>query len=149
MERDVKNALYKMSVSKNKAIRTVYNALVNSHSSHYIEPTDGKSYTHPENSAVTYTYINLALSARADDFKECGLTMLELLGHELKHAYDMQYHKNSPVKYRDTNINLIEFNTVYFENLIRKEEDRPLRTHYTYPIDSPDIPAENKKVTIW
>lgn len=146
---DVKNALYKMSVSKNKAIRTVYNALVNSHSSHYIEPTDGKSYTHPENSSTTYTYINLALSSRGNDFRECGLTMLELLGHELKHAYDMQYHKNSPVKYRDTDISLIEFNTVYFENLIRKEENHPLRTHYTYPIDSPDIPAENKKVLIW
>ena len=145
----VANALESMSNSKIKEIRTVYNALVNSRSSHYIEPTNGKSYTHPENSSITYTYINLGRSSKGSDFRECGLTMRELLGHELKHAYDMQYHKNSSKKYRNTNINLIEFNTVYFENLIRSEEGNELRTHYTYPIDSPDIPVENKKVTIW
>lgn len=56
-------------------------------------------------------------------------TDYEVIGHELKHAYDFQNGIASSDK--DANgVEYDEYRAVQFENLIRKEEKRPMRTTY-------------------
>ena len=58
-----------------------------------------------------------------------SFTDYEVLGHELKHAYDFQEGINSSKK-DENGVQYDEYKAVQFENLIRKEENRPLRTTY-------------------
>lgn len=150
---DALNQLYNL---KNPYIRKVFDTVSNSRKKHYLTPTTGTSYTHAENSNTTYTYLNLEYDKTGEDFKRCGLNYIELIGHELKHAYDMEFHKQSKrgrenqfLKINQTTVGLDEFRTVRFENLIRKEEGRQLRSTYGISIYDERIPAEYNNLGIW
>ena len=58
-----------------------------------------------------------------------SFTDYEVLGHELKHAYDFQKGINSSEKDKN-GVQYDEYKAVQFENYIRKEEKRPMRTTY-------------------
>ena len=89
-------------------------------------------------------YLNYEKSAQHSDFKDIGLTYYELIGHELKHAYDIEFYKNNLPKDKN-DIRPTEYYAVNFENLIRKEEGNKLREKYTIP-----IPKEYKnKIELW
>lgn len=86
--------------------------------------------------------LNIYEDRKDKDFKDIGLTYYELIGHELKHSYDMQFYKNTN---NEKENKTSEYHTVNFENLLRKEKGRPIRTRYGIP-----IPKHMKgKITIW
>ena len=106
----------------------------------------------------TYTVLNYNLDKKSSDFAKCGLTFTELVGHEIKHAYDYQYSKainlkNNPrlgIKPKnDDPFGFDEISAVYYENAIRIAERRSLRTTYRgVSIYDSRIPDFYKKVTI-
>ena len=57
-----------------------------------------------------------------DDFKDVGLTDYQLLGHELKHSFNLEFHKTKNGRDPGSGIEIEEIETVNFENLIRSEE---------------------------
>lgn len=68
----------------------------------------------------------------------------------------MEFHKQSKrgrenqfLKINQTTVGLDEFRTVRFENLIRKEEGRQLRSTYGISIYDERIPAEYNNLGIW
>lgn len=138
-----------MASSKDANIKMVFDKLsdLNSGKEHNIIKGNKNrgSYTHPIGGGNTITLLNYAYDKEQSDFKNIGLTYYELIGHELKHAYDMENHKDS--NKRDKNgVKYDEYNTVNFENRIRKEEENPERNTY----NGYKIPNEIKdKVTIW
>lgn len=103
------------------------------------------SFTSPKNSGGdSFIYINYDYDMN-NAKNNTTFTDYEILGHEIKHAYDIQYTKNSRVV-DEYNIKLDEYRTVNFENLIRKEEGRPIRTNY----DGHPIPDKLKEIiTLW
>lgn len=141
------NALRKMEKSKDKRIQKVFSTLsdLDSNIDHNIRVVFNRTSTEPYGyDGASIIKINFNEDIDNGDFKGIGLTDYELVGHELKHAYDMHF-KNNNQKTDSKGIRISEYETVNFENLIRKEEDRPLRTSYKYKI--PDELWE--KVTIW
>ena len=134
--------LRKMENSSNKIVRKVFNDVANLYSGkeHVIRVgiSDKGSFTTPKNSGGdSFIYTNYDYDK---NHAKNGTTFTdyEILGHELKHAYDIQYYKNSRLE--------DEYKIVNFENLIRKEEGRPMRTNY----DGHPIPDNLKGViTLW
>lgn len=65
---------------------------------------------------------------------ESGFTDYESIGHEVKHLFDFQM--GLTTRKQDIHgIALDEYRTVNFENLLRKDEGRPLRKEYEgFPI---------------
>lgn len=119
--RNVLNALIEMSKVSNSDVQEVYNTLTNVHDIKHIHDikvsTFEASHTSPNGNKTT-TYLNYDASKNGSDFKDCGLTFFQLVAHELKHAYDAQV----GIATRDekvAGINVDEFSTVYFENLVR------------------------------
>lgn len=144
-------ALRKMDNSSNEIVKKVFDTLSNLDSGimHRINGrTDKKSHTTATGGQTSVTYLNFNDVDNVDiyrgDFKDVGLTDYELVGHELKHACDIDFYKNKQETDK-RGIKFTEYETVNFENLIRKEEGNPLRTKYTFEIPS-DIWG---KVTIW
>ena len=132
-------ALRKMENSKNEEIKKVFDAVSNMDSGfeHNIHAdTEGKgSYTHSEDRGNTSISLNFEKdNKRAKKQGSESFTDYEVIGHELKHAYDFQNGIASSEK--DANgIEYDEYRAVQFENLIRKEEKRPMRTTYgKYPV---------------
>lgn len=145
-------ALNKMNSSPNSIIQKVFLTLsdMDSGIEHNISETNSGSVTRPiEDNGTSITKINYKdvdeVDTEKGDFKDVGITDYELIGHELKHAYDIQFKMNDRGKDKKTGIKISEYETVNFENLIREEEGRQLRTRYTYP-----IPKELwRRITIW
>lgn len=82
------------------------------------------------------------------DLEDVGLTDYELIGHEMKHSYDMEFFKSERGKDPKTGIEIEEIETVNFENIIRKEEKRKERTKYG-KIDIPENYLKKGGITIW
>ena len=116
-----------MANSKNPIIKDVFAKLASLNSKHrhdiYIGTELGSKTNAPESSSYTRTRLTL------DYDNKLGFTDYEIIGHELKHAYDIEFNLNTNKK--DANgTELDEYWTSNFENLIRKEEGRPQRTKY-------------------
>lgn len=140
-------ALRKMDASQNEYIRKVFDTLSDLDSGHehmIINQHIKTSYVKPKTGIGSYLFLNFDdTNLNSGDFEGIGLTDYELIGHELKHSYDIQFYKNKRGMYEGVKIE--EFETVNFENLIRKEEGNSLRTKYTIKIPEKFW----GKVTIW
>jgi len=138
-------ALRKMENSKDPTVHKVFKTLSNLNSGveHRISITNKKSKTVPNgclgDSNIMLNYDDVDNSYKYGDFEGIGLTDYELVGHELKHAYDYQFFKPEKGVDENTGIDVSEYEAVNFENLIRTEEDRPQRMKYTK-----EIPDEYK-----
>jgi RHS repeat-associated protein len=127
-------ALRKMENSKNEEIKKVFDLVSNMESGieHNIHAgTEGKgSHTHSEGRGSTTISLNFEEdNKRAKEHGSESFTDYEVVGHELKHAYDFQ--KGISSSEEDVNgVQYDEYRAVQFENLIRKEEKRPMRTTY-------------------
>ena len=126
------NKLYQFKDNTVKNVITEISSLSNSYE-HRIVLTKGDNKTEAYDSTSSKISINFKLVDEAYkevDFKKTGLTDTQLLGHELKHSYD--YNFNIDVNDKDpiTGIETNEINAVSFENLIRKEEGKKLRSAY-------------------
>ena len=71
---------------------------------------------------------------------DVGLTDYQLLGHELKHSFNLEFLKTKSGRDPESGIEIEEIETVKFENLIRSEEGMEDRTKY-----GNDIPKEYLK----
>ena len=138
-----------MNHSQNVIIQKVFSTLsdLDSGIDHNISNDNSNgSFTRPiEDNGASITRINYKdvdeVDTEKGDVKIIGLSDYELVGHELKHAYDIHV-KNNILNNRKSRNS--EYEAVNFENLIREEEGKPLRTSYTTP-----IPKELwKKITI-
>lgn len=126
-------ALRFLDNSKNKTISKVFDALKKLDSRYEHRIYNGyaynvESFMHPSKGIMSEIYVNLYLSKKGEDFKGIGLTYNEVIGHELKHSYDEEFGISN--KGIDNGKDITEFSTVNFENLIRKEEGRKIRTRY-------------------
>ena len=125
-------ALRKLDNSKNSKIREVFNKIsdLDNTFEHRIMATNGNSRTSAQESNVSIIRLNYRLTEENhdyDDFKNIGVTDLELLGHEISHSYDNQLYLNRRGIDKATGVKINEIEAVKFENLIRKEEGKPLR----------------------
>lgn len=140
-------ALRKMENSSNDIVRKVFNdvANLNSGKEHNISAGTIGSPSSISPECGGHSFIKINYNDKSSMKYGVTYTDYEILGHELKHAYDIQNYQNSR-KVDEHTIKLDEYNTVNFENLIRMEEGRPLRTNYHgYP-----IPKDQKnRITLW
>ena len=133
------SVLRKMSQSKNNIIQEVYKKITDMDSYRHdiqIGTENGSKTNAPYDAHHTYTYLSL------DYDNKRGFTDYEVIGHELKHAYDYEVYTNTR-KTDKYGIELDEYWTVNFENLIRKEEKRPQRTTYSNSKFDVKIPKEH------
>ncbi len=85
-----------------------------------------------EGRGITTTSLNFEEdNINAKEKGKESFTDYEVVGHELKHAYDYQKGINSS-KEDENGVQLDEYRAVQFENLIRYEENRPMRTTYGF-----------------
>lgn len=146
------NALRKMDNSKDPYIKKVFDTAsdLNSDYEHVIRTTREKSHTKAYDSERSDVFINYEMVNNYkdySDFKDVGLTDYELVGHELKHSYNMQFYKTNKKVDNESKIEMEEIETVNFENLIRKEEGMLMRT--MYGDDIPNSYLISGKITIW
>ena len=127
------NALRFLDNSKNPIIEKVFNTVsdLSSNIEHCIQRStiNKGSYTE-QNHRNSDIYLDYNKDKKGTDFKDVGINYIELIGHELKHSYDMQFFKSPSNDSPPKVIEEYEFKTVNFENLIRKEEKRSLRKRY-------------------
>lgn len=143
-------ALRKMDNSNNPTIKKVFDTVsnVNDIYEHKITKKGKINHATSDDSGGSIIYLNFGLVDNyksSVDFRDVGLTDYELLGHELKHSYNMEFYKTKTGNDPKSGIEIEEIETVNFENLIRKEEGMPKRTKY-----GSNIPKEylEKKVTL-
>jgi RHS repeat-associated protein len=146
-------ALRKMDNSNNPTIKKVFDMVsdVNDGYEHKITKKGEINHATADDSRGSNIYLNYRLVDNyksSVDFRDVGLTDYELLGHELKHSYNMEFYKTKKGKDPQSGIKMEEIETVNFENLIRTEEENPKRTKY----GGNDIPKEyleKGEVTTW
>ena len=140
------NALRKMDNSENPTIKKVFDAVsdLNDSYEHRIQRSlTNKSHTEPVDCWQSDIYISFYYVENykeQGDFENVGLTDYELIGHELKHSFDNKQSKNSNDVDKTSGIEMDEIEAVVFENLIRVEEGKDIRTKY-----GNDIPKEYLK----
>ena len=132
-------ALRKMENSQNETIKEVFNVVsdIDGGKEHNIHAglTGKGSFTRHEGRGITTTSLNFEEDNKnIKENENESFTDYEVIGHELKHAYDYQIEKNSSEE-DENGVQYDEYRAVQFENLIRNEENRPMRTTYgTHPL---------------
>ena len=148
----VLKSINKMYESASSEVRTVIREVANSTADHNIYDNsgsnEGSACVSRGNGGDDQIQMNLAFDNKSTTNT---FTFYEVFGHEIKHAYDRDCGIFSGNSEDFTHIDNSEFSTVYFENLLRKQEkDRPKRTTYGgVSIDDKRIPQEYRGVTIY
>ena len=120
---------------KNPEIQKVIKSATDIYNNYEYEISVTKKSSHTSNKDCTGSKIELNFSdvdngEESSDFKDAGITDVDLVGHEIKHAFDNEHNANNRGKEPTTKVSYNEIEAVKFENLIREEEKRPLRTNY-------------------
>ena len=154
----VLNCINSMSKSEFSEVKKVIAEVVNSRNHHHILDNSGdkrgSSCVSVGNGGDDQIQMNLAVDNKS---KMNSFTFYEVFAHEIKHAYDRDCGIISCNTDDFSHIDNSEYSTVYFENLIRKEENktnkelrRPQRTTYgSVSIYDTRIPKEYRQVTLY
>ena len=87
-------SLRKMDNSSNSLVRKVFSSISQSATSNHKIQQDKSSEVEPYDGTSSNVFLDFSLKGRQkDDFDGIGLTDYEIVGHELKHSYDIQFQK--------------------------------------------------------
>ena len=129
------NALKELDKSNDPEVRKVFATLSDIEDNYevIINSTRKDNVTSPNGSESSIISLNYGLvddHSENVDFNKIGVTDVELVAHEIKHAFDMKKHFNNRKVNKTVGVEGNEIEAVKFENILRKEKGHKLRTTY-------------------